>query len=216
MLTFRSIFVLYLMLAGPVGALTLSGQAHVVDGDTLILAGERIRLFGIDAPELRQRCDNSGRNWACGAWAAKMLTKLTDRGGLKCEALDRDRYGRTVARCTVSGRDIGGEMVCAGAAAAYVQYSDDYVALEAAAKAEARGIWSGAVTEPAEYRKIARQQPAPKGCTIKGNINAKGKRIYHMPGQRDYAATQISEVKGEAFFCSEAQARAAGFRAAKR
>jgi endonuclease YncB( thermonuclease family) len=216
MLTLRSLLVLAFMLAPPAGALTLTGQAHVVDGDTLVISGERIRLFGIDAPELRQRCDPSGRNWACGVWAANVLTKLTARGGLKCDALDRDRYGRTVARCTAAGRDIGAEMVRLGAAAAYVNYSLDYVTLEATAKAELRGLWSGVVTAPADYRKVAKRQPAPTGCAIKGNINAKGKRIYHLPGQRDYDATRISTAKGEAFFCSETDARAAGFRAAKR
>jgi hypothetical protein len=144
------------------------------------------------------------------------MGKLTARGVLKCDALDRDRYGRTVARCTASGRDVGAEMVRAGAATAYVQYSHDYVTHEVAAKAEARGIWSGAVTTPGDYRKTAKQQAAPTGCVIKGNINAKGGRIYHLPGQRDYDATRISVAKGEAYFCSETQARAAGFRAAKR
>ncbi|MGO4908911.1 thermonuclease family protein [Pseudorhodobacter sp. W20_MBD10_FR17] len=216
MLILRSLSVLAALLAAPAGALTLTGQARIVDGDTIVVAGERIRLFGIDAPELRQRCDPSGRNWECGVWAAQVLAKLAARGVLKCEALDRDRYGCTVARCTAAGRDIGAEMVRQGAAAAYVQYSLDYVTLEATAKAELRGLWSGAVTAPADYRKIAKRQPAPEGCAIKGNINTKGKRIYHMPGQRDYDATRISVAKGEAFFCSEADAQAAGFRAAKR
>lgn len=216
MLTFRSALVLYLMLAAPVGAVTLSGQARVVDGDTLVIAGERIRLFGIDAPELRQRCDPSGRNWACGEWAAEVLEDLTAQGVLNCKALDRDRYGRTVARCTASGRDVGAAMVRAGAATAYIQYALDYVTHEAVARTEARGMWSGAVTTPGDYRKINKRQPAPTGCVVKGNINARGNRIYHMPGQRDYDATRISAAKGEAFFCSEAEARAAGFRAAKR
>jgi hypothetical protein len=72
------------------------------------------------------------------------------------------------------------------------------------------------VTAPGEYRKVAKRGPAPQGCQIKGNINAKGVRIYHMPGQRDYAATRVSVAKGEAYFCSAAEARAAGFRVARR
>lgn len=216
MLTIRSTLVLILALAAPASALTLSGQARVVDGDSLVIAGKSIRLFGIDAPELKQRCDVSGRNWDCGVWAKDMLTKITGSGVLRCEALDRDRYGRTVARCTVSNRDVGAEMVRAGAATAYLRYSTDYAGTEAAAKAEARGLWSGAVMAPDAYRKIAKRQPTPKGCTIKGNISAKGSRIYHMPGQRDYEATRISVAKGEAFFCTEAEARTAGFRPAKR
>lgn len=217
MLIIRSIFVLILAFAAPVGAVTLSGQARVVDGDSLVIAGERIRLFGIDAPEMKQRCDPSGRNWACGVWAAEVMAGIVGSGVLRCEALDLDRYGRTVARCTVSGRDVAAEMVRAGAATAYLHYSHDYAGQEAVAKAEARGLWSGEMTAPGEYRKLAKPAVAlPSGCVIKGNISAKGSKIYHLPGQRDYEATRISTAKGEAFFCSEADARAAGFRAAKR
>lgn len=216
MLIIRSALVLILALSAPVGAVTLSGQARVVDGDSLVVAGERVRLFGVDAPELTQRCDASGRNWACGAWAKDALIKIVGQGVLRCEALDRDRYGRTVARCMVSGRDVGAAMVRAGAATAYLRYSSDYAGVEAQAKRDARGLWSGTMTAPSDYRKVTKRgTAAPKDCTIKGNINAKGKRIYHMPGQRDYSATRIAVSKGEAFFCSESEARAAGFRAAK-
>jgi endonuclease YncB( thermonuclease family) len=208
--------VVFLAFMSPAAALTLSGQARVVDGDSLVIAGERIRLFGIDAPEIGQRCDPSGRDWACGVWAKAALTKIVGSGVLACEALDQDRYGRTVARCHVSGRDVGGAMVRAGAATAYLRYSTDYAGQEAQARAEGRGMWSGPVTTPAAYRKLAKRQIAPRTCAIKGNISSKGRRIYHMPGQRDYAATRISAAKGEAFFCTAAQARAAGFRPAKR
>jgi len=216
MLTSRSALVLILALVTPANALTLTGQASVTDGDSLVVAGERIRLHGIDAPELKQRCDESGRNWACGAWTAQTLTDIVGKGVLACIAVEQDRYGRSVARCSVSGRDVGAKMVRAGAAMAYVKYSSDYIGLEKEAKAEARGLWSGAVTAPGTYRQIAKRAPEPQGCKIKGNVSAKGKRIYHMPGQRDYAATKISTAKGEGYFCDEAAARAAGFRAAKR
>jgi endonuclease YncB( thermonuclease family) len=216
MLIFRSALVLMLALSGPAGALTLTGQAQVTDGDSMVVAGKRIRLHGIDAPERAQRCDISGRNWACGVWAAEVLSGIVGAGVLACEAVETDRYGRTVARCTVSGRDVSAQMVQAGAAMAYARYSKDYIGLERTAKAQAFGIWSGMVTVPGTYRQLAKTAPAPIGCKIKGNINAKGKRIYHSPGQRDYGATRISKAKGEAYFCTEAEARAAGFRAAKR
>lgn len=216
MLTFRSTLVLILAFATPAGALTLTGQARVTDGDSLVIAGERVRLHGIDAPEINQRCDVSGRNWACGEWAAQVLAGIVSEGVLDCKTVERDRYGRAVARCNVSGRDVGAAMVQAGAAMAYRKYSSDYIGFEGDAKAEARGLWSGAVMVPSEFRQAAKQVAAPQGCTIKGNISAKGKRIYHMPGQRDYAATRIAPAKGEGFFCSEDEARAAGFRAAKR
>ena len=205
-----------LALAAPASALTLTGQARVTDGDSLVVAGERVRLHGIDAPEIKQRCDVSGRNWACGAWAAEVLRDIVTQGVLVCAAVETDRYGRTVARCSVSGRDVGALMVQAGAAMAYRKYSIDYIGLEGKAKAEGRGLWSGAVTAPAEYRKTKKRVATPAGCAIKGNISAKGERIYHVPGQRHYTKTQISSSKGEAFFCTEAEARAAGFRRSKR
>lgn len=208
-------FAVFLALMSPAAALTLSGQARVVDGDSLVIGGERIRLFGIDAPELDRRCDPSGRNWACGEWAKATLTKIIAHGILACEALDQDRYGRTVARCRASGRDVAAAMVKAGAATAYLRYANDYAGQEAQARAEGRGMWSGAVTRPGDYRKMAKRQIDPKACAIKGNISSKGTKIYHIPGQRGYDATRISAAKGEAYFCTAMEAQAAGFRAAK-
>ncbi|MFN3823652.1 MAG: thermonuclease family protein [Pseudorhodobacter sp.] len=222
MLTFRFLFIPVLLgLASlPAPVLGLEGTVRVVDGDTLVLGAERIRLYGIDAPEKGQRCDPSGRNWACGDWAAARLRALV-AGGVRCEALDLDRYGRTVARCRAEGRDVGAEMVRMGAATAYRRYSTDYIAQEAEAKAAARGLWNGAGPAPETFRQVQNRstKSAPQaagGCTIKGNISSKGERIYHMPGQRFYEKTRIDRGKGEAMFCTEAEARAAGFRRAKR
>jgi len=224
MLTLRAAFVLTFCLAAPVFGLTgqqgyapaLQGPVRVVDGDTLVLGAAKIRLFGIDAPEASQRCDLSGRNWACGAWATKTLRRLLNSAEVGCISQGRDRYRRIVARCYADGQDVAALMVRAGAAQAYRAYSQDYVADETVARSQARGVWNGVATDPARYRKIAKRQPAPKGCAIKGNISSKGARIYHAPGQRDYDATKISRQKGERYFCTAAEARAAGFRAAKR
>jgi len=222
MLTLRSLFIPALLalvgLAQPAPA--LEGSVRVVDGDTLVLGAERIRLFGIDAPEKNQRCDPSGRNWACGDWAAARLRTLV-AGGVRCTALDRDRYGRTVARCHSAGRDVAAEMVRLGAATAYRRYSNDYIGQEAEAKASARGLWNGTSAAPGAFRQVQRQAPAQASptigrCAIKGNLSSKGERIYHMPGQKFYAKTRIDPRKGEAFFCTEAEARAAGFRQARR
>jgi hypothetical protein len=107
-------------------------------------------------------------------------------------------------------------MVGQGAARAYTRYSARYVPQERAAKAQGIGIWAGRMVTPETYRHTAPAQTASGGCTIKGNISASGKRSYHMPGQRDYDATRISPQKGEAWFCTEAEARRAGFRRATR
>ncbi len=222
MLRIRSLFipVLALLALLPAPAPALEGVARVVDGDTLVLNGETLRLYGIDAPEKGQRCDPSGRNWACGDWAAARLRALVI-GRLSCEALDRDRYGRTVARCHAGGLDIGAEMVRIGAAMAYRRYSSDYIGQEAEAQAALRGLWNGQTAAPETFRQVQKsaREARPQGqagCAIKGNISAKGERIYHLPGQRYYSKTRIDPGKGEAMFCSEAEARAAGFRRAKR
>jgi endonuclease YncB( thermonuclease family) len=202
-----------------VQAAALHGQARIIDGDTLDLAGVRIRLFGIDAPEHNQNCtDDRGKRWACGTFATQTLKALT-RGELSCEELDRDRYGRVVARCSVGGRDIAEQMVAQGAAFAYRRYSMDYVGVETRAEKRGLGLWSGEAEQPSDFRHAnASPKPAsvgaPDGCAIKGNISKSG-RIYHVPGQRFYTKTSISEKDGEHWFCSEAEARAAGWRAAK-
>ena len=216
MLIIRSLLVLILALvAPPLGALTLEGQARVIDGDTLDVAGDRVRLFGIDAPERSQPCDRNGQVWACGEWARVVLADRLQTAAVSCAVQDHDQYGRAVAICLVGGADLGQIMVAAGAAQAYRRYSDRYVVAESAAAAARRGIWAARMQTPESYRHPAAAEIAPTDCPIKGNIGTSG-RIYHLPGQRDYDATRISAAKGEAFFCSEADAIAAGFRPARR
>lgn len=215
MLTIRSLLVLALLVL-PLQSLALERPVRVIDGDTFDLGSERIRLFGIDAPERGQICRRQGKGWECGAWSATVLADIIGSAAVTCQQKDTDRYGRTVALCHAGGRDIGAQMVKAGAAVAYRRYSDRYVEAERAAKAKGTGIWAGSVTQPEEYRHAATGAgDAPGNCRIKGNIGSSG-RIYHRPGQRDYAATRISPKKGEAWFCTEAEARAAGFRPARR
>lgn len=191
----------------------LDGPVRVIDGDTLEISGERVRLFGIDAPERDQRCtDAAGRPWACGARATEALRDLTKGRAVRCSGEEQDRYGRLVARCAVAGRDLGAAMVRDGMAFAYRRYSLDYVAEEGQAKAAKRGIWAGTAENPAAVRAGARPvQAAPKGCAIKGNISSRG-RIYHLPDDRSYAETRINTATGERWFCTEAEARAAGWR----
>ena len=205
---------LLVLLAAPVAAETVTGVARVVDGDTLEVAGTRIRLFGIDAPEAGQSCrDHAGRVWDCGAHATRRLADLAV-GKLRCEARDTDRYGRVVARCTAAGRDLAAVLVAEGAVFAYERYSREYLAAEAQARAAGRGLWAGPAERPHLVRAGASTKgaaPQAGGCAIKGNISDKG-RIYHLPGSRSYAATRINTAKGERWFCSEAEARAAGWR----
>jgi len=136
----------------------ISGAASVSDGDTLRIGENRIRLFGIDAPEGKQSCQRDGVAWLCGQEAAKFLREMVGGRSLTCQEKDRDRYGRSVAICILSdGRDIGAEMVAAGMALAYRQYGGStYDAAEADAKKFARGLWSGTFQPPWEWRRRPR------------------------------------------------------------
>ena len=202
----------------PASAQTIVGTSGVVDGDTIEIRGERIRLHGIDAPESGQRCQGgNGQQWRCGQQAALFLSDTLGRSTVTCEVTDVDQYDRAVAVCsTVKVPDVNALMVLEGWALAYRKYSMDYVDLEQQAATDKRGMWTGAFTKPWEWRRGKRldpQQTTRPGCLIKGNINSKGDRIYHVPGANNYDDTRINANKGERWFCSKAEAEAAGWRA---
>jgi endonuclease YncB( thermonuclease family) len=195
----------------------VTGPARMIDGDTLEVQGERIRLHGIDAPESRQLCRLDGKPWQCGEDATDALAEKIDRRPVACADLGRDRYERIIGRCAVAGEDIGAWMVQQGMALAYRRYSPDYVDQEADAQAARRGIWASEFVKPWEWRRgkrLAANDNAPDQCLIKGNISRSGERIYHTPGGQYYDRTKIDPSKGERWFCSEAEATAAGWRKA--
>ena len=237
---------------GWLAALLLSSQlvgvATVIDGDTIEIRDQRIRLHGIDAPESSQWCtDEAGATVRCGQQAALALDSLLNGRTCRCEVVDTDRYGRAVATCYVGEININAWLVRQGWALAYRKYSMDYVADEQQAQAQGRGIWQYDFEEPWAYRASRREAVMPdrdrpsskatadskengsvhegkrlmkdvitsqpsNGCTIKGNINGKGERIYHTPASRWYERTVIDESKGERWFCSREQAEQAGWR----
>ncbi|AVO36510.1 thermonuclease family protein [Pukyongiella litopenaei] len=227
MLRVCTAFVLATMpVAHLVAAPAVTGVIEVVDADTWDVGGARVRLHGIDAPEAAQTCRRAdGSSWRCGDWATRQ-TRLRFQGRhAVCTPVDTDRYGRIVARCMVGGRDAGRELVAEGVAFAFRRYSMDYDLDEKGAAVNARGLHAGQVQRPSDYRAARRdagaaaaQQVAAAnaGCPIKGNVSSKGARIYHMPGQQHYDRTRINPAKGERWFCSEAEARAAGWRRARR
>ncbi|WP_050929351.1 thermonuclease family protein [Aestuariivita boseongensis] len=208
-----------LLSLSPLTALAdVSGAVRVIDADTWDVGGTRVRLFGIDAPERDQTCTRpSGEVWECGLWSSAQTRAEFDGAWAQCEALDRDRYGRVVARCAVRGRDVARVLVQSGWAYAYRRYSMDYDLDEKGAAVRGVGLHGSSAQAPAEFRAERRAPETPdRTCAIKGNISASGKRIYHMPGQEHYRQTQINPAKGERWFCSEAQAQAAGWRRARR
>lgn len=199
-----------------------SGTIRVIDGDTWDVGGVRVRLHGIDAPEMDQTCTtDQGTTWSCGIWVTDKARALFEGRRARCIQRDTDQYGRIVARCTVEGRDAGQFLVSEGLAFAYRRYSTDYVVDEKGAAVNDRGLHGSQVQSPAQFRQAKRSGSAPQtppqhDCVIKGNISSKGSRIYHVPGQRHYDRTQINPAKGERWFCTEAEARAAGWRRSRR
>ncbi len=198
----------------------LTGTVTVIDGDTIEIHGQRVRLFGIDAPESAQTCEAGGKAYRCGQQAALALADEIGRRTVSCNPRDVDRYGRIVAVCAAGDEDLNAWMVRHGWALAYRQYSTAYVPDEEGARAAGAGIWRGTFTPPWDWRHgqasgaaapESASQPAG-GCLIKGNISRSGERIYHLPGQRYYDRTRIDASKGERWFCSEAEAQAAGWR----
>jgi endonuclease YncB( thermonuclease family) len=130
----------------------LTGLARVIDGDTLELEGIRIRLHAIDAPEGRQTCRTSGREWACGGEARSQLESIIAGRPVTCHKQDIDRYGRMVGICTLGEADLGSLMVEQGWALAFRRYGADYLAQEEAAKAAGRGMWAASFIAPWEHR----------------------------------------------------------------
>ena len=135
----------------------LSGRVHITkvsDGDSLRSGKLRIRLFGIDAPELKQQCtDQNGILWRCGVAAQRQLNDLIDiNRDLQCTLRDVDRYGRLVMQCFSGSTDIGAAMVRSGNALAYRDFSDLYIADEKQAKTARKGVWRGTFSPPWEWR----------------------------------------------------------------
>lgn len=210
---------LLLCLASPVLA-DVEGAVHVIDGDTFDVGGVRVRLHGIDAPEVDQTCAHPQRGeWNCGAFVRDEIRDRYEGRTANCQQIDMDRYGRVVGKCFIDGRDINQIIVEDGLAEAYRAYSMEYDLAEKAAQVRGAGLWSSDMQTPAEFR--AQQRAAANAvttpnanCVIKGNISGSG-QIYHMPHNEHYANTRINEARGERWFCSEAEAQTAGWRAAR-
>ena len=118
----RTLIAALCLLATPALA-DVTGTASVIDGDTIEVHGQRIRLHGIDAPESLHICRLDGKPWQCGKDAANALADKIARRPVTCEDLGRDRYKRIIARCTVAGEDIEAWMVTNGWALAKLKHS---------------------------------------------------------------------------------------------
>lgn len=217
-----AVFLLVAGSAAPAAAAEVikADRATVIDGDTIDVGSVRVRIHGIDAPELGQRCANGrGGAWPCGEHAVSRLAELVAAGPLSCRRVDVDQYGRVVAVCHVRGVDVGAQLVEEGLAWASRRYSDAYDRQEDAARRARRGVWRAETEPPWAFRdqrwRGAADTAPRRGCPIKGNITSKGEKVYHVPWSPWYDRTGIDEARGERWFCDEAEAAAAGWRPAR-
>jgi len=129
------------------------GAFHAADGDSLTLGAERLRLEGIDAPELNQSCQRAGKAWACGRSAREALQDMMLASGTLCQGSRRDRYDRLLVVCrSEADGDINAAMVRRGMAISYGGYAKE----EAEAKARKAGLWAGTFERPRDVRDHAR------------------------------------------------------------
>ena len=129
-----------------------SGRAVVVDGDSLVLNGKRLRLIGIDAPELAQICERSGVEWNCGRASRRALAQKIRNETTNCTSKGLDRYDRWLVVCSVDGDEINAWLVKQGWAVDYGGYASE----EAEAIRHSTGIWSGEFEVPQEWRRANR------------------------------------------------------------
>ena len=137
-------------------AIEIRGSApRIIDADTLEVAGQRVRLQGIDAPEAAQACRQaSGQRYRCGDRATQALRARIGAGTITCTIAGRDRYNRALGICyAADGTDLNGWLVRQGYALAYRRYSPKYIPEEEQARAAQAGLWAGEFMEPWAWRR---------------------------------------------------------------
>ncbi len=132
-----------------------TGAAFAIDGDTLVRSGERMRLLGLDAPELGQTCTVDALPVPCGRRARDALAALV-KDGVSCRSRSRDGYGRALVTCRTTAGDLSEQMVALGHAVA----AGCCRAQEAEARRARRGLWAGSFDRPADWRR-ARSKDGP-------------------------------------------------------
>ena len=157
---------IYLFLTVSVISNEIEGFAKVIDGDTININSKKIRLEGIDAPEIKQKCSKPfinissfisfqfSKSYSCGVTSKIKLINKIDNSKIKCVSTSKDRYKRYLATCYKGKTNLNKWMVRKGYAVAYKKYSKDYIIDEEFAKKNKLGMWVGDFTTPEKWRKL--------------------------------------------------------------
>ncbi|WP_424981714.1 thermonuclease family protein [Maritalea sp. S77] len=129
---------------------SLAGVPNVGDGDSVRLSGQRVRLIGIDAPELQQTCLRNQKDWACGEASRAALAQKIDGKSITCVGERLDQYRRLLAVCYLGREDLNAWLVREGWAVSYNDYAID----EVLARRDRRGIWASEFEVPYKWRKV--------------------------------------------------------------
>jgi endonuclease YncB( thermonuclease family) len=208
----------------PFKSTIVEGTASAVAGDVLRLQGQLVRLDGVEAPDREQRCGTAtptkgqSKRWACGEAAVEMLARTVRGKTVRCSLSGTDDLGRPRGSCLIGETNVGAELVRVGLAFSDGGLLSGFGSLERDARNQKLGIWRGDADRPSEHRAklwAEAKKAAPEGCPIKGQMVGDAKR-YVMPWQQDYARARVRTQKGERWFCSEQEAKAAGWKVAER
>jgi endonuclease YncB( thermonuclease family) len=195
---------------------------QVIDGDTLQIDGHTVQLYGIDAPELGQYCEHDGDLWECGVEAALFLQKTVTFEGppIECSPWGEEPAGNgstelVIGVCQVGPKVVGLTMVQNGYAMALPDSFPDYKEAEKQARQAQLGLWRGEFVPPWEWRKgkggEVRSSDWVRRCNVKGALGPAGEAIYHVPTDQGYDQVTLDPARGERMFCSDEEARAAGW-----
>lgn len=214
-----------LLIAGPWGTSGTrdgsSGEVTVIDGDTLQVGDEIVQLYGIDAPELGQLCYADGQPRPCGVEAALALRKLIAMAGppLHCrpwrdsgEEEASDPQGTRVEVCEIGSEDVAQVMLLGGYSVALPESFPDYVHAQERAQEGDLGIWHTDFQLPWKWRRGERLPAEQVDCNVRGVTDSQGARIYHVPTDPDYNDLAVDPAHGDESFCSDEEARQAGWR----
>ena len=144
---------LYIFLGLMWCCISFADNLKVVDGDTIVLNGEKIRFSGIDTPELKQTCIDKDQEIFCGVLAKMLLIKKIGNKTPVCISEGKDIYKRTLAECFIDGESLSSFLVRSGYAFAYRKYSKKFIEDEEFARANKLGLWSMKFQYPWDFRK---------------------------------------------------------------